>query len=293
MRTILPSIAVCIALLVGYDAVLRVLPPAWKIGSVGSQWEQNIMRAESLVHMSRPPAVLMAGSSVSYRLNDLPAGWYNLSFGGAGAMTGLELLRRDGLTPPVVLIEVNLLHIEPDQALLDPVLNPLFMRLRARLPALREANNPHLVGLRAARQLLPRSPASETPLRPDLRETLLAKRMDEISRPLDQAQLDVISARLHGLVDWLQARSVKVIFYEVPEHPLATDAPRPTSLRTRLLAEFPPDRYAWVAAQDASSYETSDPVHLTKSSATRYCRVLASEVRRLVAGASSTPARDP
>jgi hypothetical protein len=200
------------------------------------------------------------------------------------------LIERSGQAPPLVLVEINVLHEPVETQMLDSLLVPGLRQLRGRFSVLRETSSPHHVALRALRQVAgPRAAGTDATVRADLGRTLLERRLRELAAPLEPDELERIAEALGGHVAALQARGVTVGFYEVPEHPDAMEAARPSSVRKRVQEEFPPDRYFWVPAQDPRQYETTDAIHLSRTSATRYCQVLA-EAAETAQGVTSHPA---
>ena len=291
MKTIIGSILVCCVLLVGYGGLATRLPRQWRAGGgAGSQFDQNVMRAESYLYRTTRPEVVIAGSSISARFGRTPPGWYNLSFAGGGAFTALEVLTRAGGEPPaVVLIETNVLTVPTDEKLLGAVFTPGLVAARGRWPALREALEPAHVIVRA----LPRGAGRPTGV--PLDETRFAEQRERRKRELlvrlSDAKLDAITAKMRRYVDALERRGVRVAFFEAPEYAWGDDLPLPTAIRARLRAAFPPDAYAWVPPVDPRDYATTDAVHLTPESAARYARVMTAYVDALRGGGpTSRPA---
>jgi hypothetical protein len=287
MRTILTSLLICAVLLAGYNELVQRRLRAMHTSSAGSQYEQNLMRAQSFVYTRWQPKVVIAGSSISARLVRHPAEWFNLSFAGGSAFTALEILLRSEKTPDLVLIETNVLTIPEDEKLLSSLFYPGMVEARRRWPALREAYKPSHVLVAA----LPEGDSETTALSGDRLREQIARRTRELAAPLAPAELDSIAARLRRYVRALQERGTRVAFFEAPEYPGSMPSPQKTSLRQRLREEFPPDRYAWVPPVDASDYATTDAVHLEPASADRYARVMARFVSNLDGVAATRPAQ--
>jgi hypothetical protein len=311
MRTILQSFAVCVVLLGAWHLAVNRLPTKYRVGgNVGSQQEQNVIRGETFVYATQQPRVVVVGSSIANRLKDLPRDWFNLSFNGGSAFTGLEIIARSGKSPKVVLIETNMLLLPADEQQLRQLFTPGVYQARRRLAFLAETNKPHLVAQRALieRDEKTASPARPAPgasspaepTEPDAAETALSReqyeslsvrRAGELADAIDAKTLDRIVRDLKHHVANLEKRGIEVVFFEMPEHAPFADAPRPTSVRHKLKEAFPEDRYAWVPDSDRATYRTTDFVHLTAAGSKRYADVLKSFLStQLPAQGSNLPA---
>jgi hypothetical protein len=309
MSTILKSFAVCVVLLGAWHVLVNRLPTKYRVGgNAGSQHEQNVIRGETFVYAASQPRVVIVGSSIANRLKDLPRDWFNLSFNGGSAFTGLEMISRAGKLPQVVLIETNMLLLPADEKQLSELFAPGVYQARRRLAFLAETNKPHLVAQRALIRgeeksgtgQQPKSDASSSEVgeevEPDAAEVVLsreqfemleARRAGELAEPLNSSTLDGIISDLRRHVSDLEKRNVRVVFFEMPEHAAFRELPRPTSVRQRLRDAFPDSRYSWVAEIDCATYRTTDFVHLTAAGSKRYANVLKAHVATLA------PAEDP
>ncbi|MGB7159048.1 MAG: hypothetical protein WBD40_13350 [Tepidisphaeraceae bacterium] len=304
MSTILKSLAVCLVLLGAWHLTVKRLPAKYRAGGeAGSQVEQNVMRGEAFVYAQAKPRVVVVGSSIANRLRDLPRDWYNLSFNGGSAFTGLEMMLRANKIPDVVLIETNVLMLDADEQQLRSLFSPGLYEARRKLPLLRETNKPHLIAQRALidddhRPTKSNAPATDDPaptaaaaqaeadaadvaLPHEQFERLKVRRGDELSAPLESAKLDKIVRDLKHYATELKARGAEVIFFEMPEHADFMAKPRPASVRLRVREAFPAETSKWVVDVEPSAYRTTDFVHLTARSAARYAGVLKAHVAAL------------
>ncbi len=311
MSTILKSFAVCVVLLGAWHVLVNRLPTKYRVGgNAGSQHEQNVIRGETFAYAPSNPRVVVVGSSIANRLKDLPRDWFNLSFNGGSAFTGLEMIGRCGKLPEVVLIETNMLLLPADEQQIRELFTPGVYQARRRMAFLAETNKPHLVAQRAlitgeetaARPKRPvriassasgvnvkdlEADAAEAVLSREQFEMLAARRADELAHALDSASLDRIVRDLQRHVAHLEKRGVRVVLFEMPEHAEFGDMPRPASVRRRLREAFPESRFWWVVDVDRTTYRTTDFVHLTAAGSTSYAEVLKAHV------ASQAPAEKP
>src|SRR3954451_65438 len=283
MKLILKSLVICLALFAAYHVALKRLPERLRSGGgAGSQAERNLIAAENYFYTGKNPPVVIVGSSVSERLHDLPAGWYKLTFPSGNVFTGMEIILRSGKRPNYVLVETNVLDMEPDRQMLDTLSYPVLKDARNKLPALLEQNKPSHVLVRALHgkgsQTGESAATSADPAAGPFFDELVRRRLKGLAEPLPPERLDAIMARLHAQVDSLQARGIRVVFFEVPELAQAEDRPLKVSIRERVQREFPELRYRWIPMPDATAYRTTDGLHLTSDSARRYCGVLSEYV---------------
>src|SRR4051812_48968235 len=143
MKMTLKSMLVALICFVAYQGLYSRLPPHWQAGGrAGSEFERNVMRAEEFYYSPEPPRVVVAGSSISSRLLNLPPDWFNLAFSGGSVFTSLDIITRSDKVPAYVLIEVNVLTrgLEPDIA--DRMAEPFLDRAHRTFPVLLESSKP-------------------------------------------------------------------------------------------------------------------------------------------------------
>ena len=274
MKLILKSLVICLALFAAYHVALKRMPARLRSGGgAGSQPERNLIAAQSYYYTQKNPPVVIVGSSIAERLHDLPRDWYQLTFPGGNVFTGMEVILRSGKRPKYVLVETNVLNMDPDRQLLDTLTYPVLKQARNKFPALLEQNKPSHVLVRALNRG-PKETASADPASGAFFDELVRRRLKELAEPLPPERLDEIMGRLHAQVDALQKRGIQVIFFEVPELAQAEDRPLKLCIRERVRREFPEPRSHWIPMPDATAYRTTDAVHLTSDSARRYCGVL-------------------
>lgn len=277
MKLILKSLVVCLALFAAYHVALKRLPARLRSGNgAGSQPERNLISAENYLYTSKNPPVVVVGSSIAERLHDLPRDWYQLTFPGGNVFTGMEIILRSGKHPKYVLVETNVLNMDPDRQMLDTLSYPVLKDARNKFPALLEQNKPSHVLVRAlhGKGAERSDSASADPASAAFFDELVRRRLNELAEAPSPERLNEIMARLHAQVDALQKRGARVIFFEVPELAKAEDRPLKAVIRERVQREFPEPKYRWIPMPDATAYRTTDAVHLTSDSARRYCAVL-------------------
>jgi hypothetical protein len=191
----------------------------------------------------------------------------------------MEIILRSGKHPRYVLVETNVLNMDPDRQMLDTLSYPVLKDARNKLPALLEQNKPSHVLVRAlhgkgSEKNESAASAAADPTSGAFFDELVRRRLNELAEPPSPERLNEIMARLHAQIDALQQRGIQVIFFEVPELAQAEDRPLKATIRERVQREFPEPNYRWIPMPDATAYRTTDGVHLTSDSARQYCTVL-------------------
>lgn len=279
MRTILASILVCVVLLFGWNELVKRKLHRLQTTSAAGQFDQNLIKAQSFLYTSWQPRVVIAGSSIAARLTKHPADWYNLSFPGCSALTGLNIVAHSDKRPDVILVETNVLTIDENQQLLDALTSPVLGEARAAFPGLRERYKPSHVLVTALPELT--SGGGRPQLSSDLFEEQLNRRMLELSNPPAPEQLVRVIAKLRTYITTLEANGIRVVLFEMPEHGAYADLPRHAVLRSAIRTAFPPETYAWAPSVPWDNYRTTDAVHLDRDSADRFAGVIANFVLSL------------
>ena len=109
---------VFIAFFVSYNYYIITVNP--KVTSFQNQWQQNYSFAQDFVYGAKTKNIIV-GSSMAARMKNsfLPDDYYNLSFGGGSALTGLEIIKRTGYIPEYIYIENNIIFRNKDIQMID------------------------------------------------------------------------------------------------------------------------------------------------------------------------------
>lgn len=99
-------------------------------------------------------------------------------------------------------------------------------------------------------------------------------RLQAVQTRYDSALLTARLQDIRQRVESLEARGVRVIFFEAPEDAATYDSPRRSQLRELARQVLPPDRFAYMPRPTNQSFHTRDGTHMTAESAERYCRWL-------------------
>lgn len=280
-----------------YNLALWLFAPTAMPYATQSEWQVNLIKLQdyALAPNAKPNAIV--GSSLAARLvrTSLDEEFHHLALVSDGPLTGLEVLRRQGTIPRVLLIETNLLLREENAAALDNTFRPILSHFRPHLPALQERYQPANVlagqiGERILRrtfrtlgQFIPDRPAARAmPLDSDrarqLFEVGLAEQRAATDVPADAARLAEHLRRLQIHVDEFERRGSRCIFLEMPTDPSLMNLRQPREIRTALLQAFPEDKYRWIRPETSRRYLTTDGAHLTESEAKAYAHRIHQEI---------------
>jgi hypothetical protein len=253
------------------------------------QWQDNSIKAENFLYKKHRFERVIVGSSLSSRLlmDSLP-NYYNLCFAGMGVFEGLKILTAEKVLPDVLFIEMNTIFNKEDKGFTSAILNPVCATVKKFVPALRDGSQPlsHFTPL-VTRFLTRAENKIKTPfperngtvmdagekLQIGLQSTLESHRVFP-----EQEALDASFAKLNSYVNFLAARNVKVVFFELPMHPSVTRLPFFKVLRQSFLSKYP--SLSFLPNSDCGLYQTTDGLHLNGDDAARYTQFFKDESRK-------------
>lgn len=266
------ALIVCILAVAGWHFARPHLPGFY---TVPGQQRANYLRAQQFVHYSPADAKVICGSSMSDRLDaaKLGANHVKLTFPGGGPLTGLELIRKLGRTPPVVWVETNVILRAAEKDLLDDALSSWRRGLREKSPIFKEEGRPSEFGVGFLKAVATKaSKALETPkaaavLDHDTFADVMKANREHLDRKPDPKDLAEKVAWIGTVIDELQAKGSKVILFEMPFDPSLTQLAEPTAIRKALRERFPSDRYRWLDLSQTEAWQTTDGIHLPPAEA--------------------------
>lgn len=236
----------------------------------------NAMNVQNYLYEQSSAAVVIVGSSLSNRLiqSALPSDAYNLALGGLSALDGLHVINSVEATPRLVLIEANVLFRAQDLSFLGRLLDWPMLESKRILVSLRDRTRPAVVMLSYGQAVWRRLFAGSV-ARPglvatlpvtsaagaDLFNRLLDHQRAEYSSPIPTEELDdeltVLDKELHSM----EARGVRVAFFELPTNPALCELPRARELRSAIKLRYA--RLPYLNVGDCSEVRTTDGVHLS------------------------------
>jgi hypothetical protein len=193
-------------------------------------------------------------------------------------MTGLEIIRRQGLHPAEVIIEANLAYLSVHQELVDALYRPPLHQLRTYQPLFRRELRPINVILNWSEQK-PATPALDAPLTVEAFDPGALAAVREANAKLFHIGLlpnesaGMVRA-LRRYIDYLERGGTKVVFMEMPADPAIRNGGAMQTVLLALIQAFPPDRYEWIEFSALAPFTTADGLHLLSQDATRIARKL-------------------
>jgi len=293
-RLILQALAVCGLVLAGYQVIVsaHVVPPSDGI----DMWEDNRVRAEHYLYDRGPSTpIALVGSSLTANLKasyfDQPI--ENLGFHGGDGLTGLDIIRRSGSKPSVVVVEVDeTLDRGVDKPFVDGLFQQPLYSARRKVTMLRQEYQPASVLVCAVKNRAKRGRASSDdapkggPVEDKLHALLISHILATDRKPLSPIEVDKCRRacdELGKVVDALKGDGSRVVLMEIPGEVEVGASPRQMALRTLTHECLPEGRFEWLASPPARTWRTADGVHLIKPDAKFFAAYVESRLQPGVA----------
>ncbi len=264
----------------GAFALVNMVLWAVPVKVTSKDWRDgNIARAQEFIYSREQPSFVLLGSSMSEELmpENVP-GSGNLATAAYSAMTGIEILRRSGKIPAVLVIEMNTVDAPWHTGFTDKLFPPYRERLRAVFPVLRKkyqvfaAARMPLLWSSEKIKAMTKQPAGSAPAvnRPSRKErNLFQERLNFIhdrywtKLARDETTLTRNLLRLKEHVAYYQSKSTRVVLLEVPVHEKIRGSRRARLIDKHARKMFPSSEYTWSRPGESGLVsETTDGVHL-------------------------------
>ena len=263
-RSLLP-IAVTAALsFTAYAAFVQFAP--FTVPVVQNQVDTNMMRAQNFLRAH--PQTVLVGSSLTFRLPPalLEPQVSNIGMVGGSSLTGLAIVDGSGQRPKLVLVESNLLERSLDQHTVGSQLRFPERFLRDHLRVFRTGYDPSNL-LWFGLTTLTHQVNEEFVVTPEAAKAFYAEQQKYKSRPPESAAFHQRLKQAAALVASLEAKGIKVGFFELPIDKGLANSPADTFIRREVTKAFPPGRYCWLDLGVQAGAHTLDGVHLTTEDA--------------------------
>ena len=298
------SILFLFVIFIVYNSALVIVSPPDRSSKAQNQWQMNVIKAQKFIYEKYDSRFVFVGTSLTFRLLDsaLPKGSYNLAMAGTATIEGLNIIKRSNAKPVAVFVETNFLMNRPDNKLSDCLFQPIMYSLRNWIPALRERNQPinyySAISFYMKKTVKnfysffhplkngddsPQNKAKQTFQTTPTDRHKIVERMLKINlealdkRPSEKETENQIEA-IKDYINYFNKNGIKVFFFEVPFHEKLYHTRYYDWEKIHLESAFPPDTYAYIKYPFINSIETTDGVHLTKSSALTYCIYLSKQI---------------
>jgi hypothetical protein len=280
------SFTICLILCAGYAIIISYIHPAWSTSQ--HQWQSNKIKAEEFLYKSNKIDSVIIGSSLSTKIaiDELPDGFYNLSFAGQSIYDGLEIIKNSKNTVKRIFIETNMLFRGKNKEFLSTIFNPVLFYSKAKIPILRSENQPiGVIGncryvselfwiiskdIKAVeKRLLPQSQSGfvSSGNRIDFTIDLLKKQNSSLPNENDVMQTVKL---LSEYIAAIEKRDIQVAFFEMPIDQCLCGLEGPVAVRRIIKTYF--RNHLFIPQPVCAEYSTTDGLHLVKESASAYTR---------------------
>jgi hypothetical protein len=259
-RPLFPIFISAALIVMGYAALVQFMPFTVEKGR--NQDDTNMIRAQG--YLAKPDAgTVLVGSSLTFRLPPPVLGpdIANLAIAGGSSTTGLTLIARSAEQPKLVLIEINLLARGTDKTWVESLLRFPERQLRNGLRVFRAGYDPVNLTQRGIQALLHKKDEDLVP-QPDAIRELIAGQRRTLSHPVDAASLSHSLDETASLVSALEARGIRIGFFEMPMDASLMDLPGEKNLRLSVASRFPAGRFCWLKLSVPGGAHTIDGIHL-------------------------------
>ncbi len=271
----------------GYWMTLSVVKPTWK--PVQTQWETNVVIVQDFLYRPDVPKAIVIGSSMSRRIEPetLPEGYFNMSCLGGKVFSLMEVIRRSGKYPKLLLVEANSISLADDPELVQHVFHPMLGPARQRLPILQDRYKPFSIvfgpAINAGARVLTGKNAVRPPVHTSAAGNKVFKSMmrdanQRLGQPLPQKTIDLEWQTLQIYLKDFEAHGTRVVFFFIPMNPWACLSAVLEQKKALLEANQAKYGYTVVPMPDCSEYQTSDGTHLEAPSARKFANYLISNL---------------
>lgn len=265
------------------------------------QWQDNQIKAQQYLYSNTDSIKnIIVGSSLADRLilGYLP-NTYNLSMGGLGIFDGLETIKKKGIYPKTVFIEMNKVDRKPSVDFTTSLNNPVMTFLRKYFISIRDGKQPmgfiaipygekvtaygvyivqttvHTIAGKVVTQ------RKNTVEEIDMVAKILPRLKEEESQVPNASNLEKDILKLKYYVDILERNHVTVVFFEMPIQHELCGLNKPTAIRNQFYKTFSRDAYHYIDMPNCNDYSTTDGLHLDKPSAEKYSFFFRDEMNML------------
>jgi len=259
------AIILCIILFILYNVFLLNVRP--NVSMLQNQRQNNHSIAQDLMYEYKGQSIIV-GSSMAARMKNefLPDNYYNLSFSGGSALTGLEIIKRSGIMPPHIYIENNTIFREVDSQLLKTLFNPFSWEIKKYIPALREKYQPLNLVISKLQNTYGKTHNQLLAIKKnnqiyDVNIERQKTNYNKILKPYD-----IQLKQLKNLVKYFDDNGAIIIFFEMPIDASLASSPKAREQRLVIKSNF---EHNWIKLPN-NKYTTADGIHLIYKSAYEY-----------------------
>jgi hypothetical protein len=250
-----------------------------EIITLQNQWQKNYSLSQDYIYEISAVNIIV-GSSMATRMDNdfLPNNYYNLSFGGGGVLTGLEIIKRSKKTPSNIYLEVNNIFKEKDSDLIARLFYPVLWKIKKYVPSLKAKYQPINIFLSYLKSTFGKS--HEEHINEQKNDKIYEMNIIKHIINYEKIVLDCDKelSELKKLVQYFEEKDTKIIFFEMPIDEKLIKTKKVTLQREIINTHFVND---WIPLPNNRKYVTSDGIHLLYKSAYLYSKIFISEAEKL------------
>lgn len=277
MRFILKSILAFLIILSIYQWIIPTSLAKSEI-SYQSWWQENKVKAQQFVFSEDTISQVLVGSSLSANLH-LKKGQpfiYNLSFIGGGSLTGLEIIKKSNKLPDTLLIEMNWVDRNIDQAMVNQLFHPLGSLITTQFTALQEINQPvnHIGNL--LQEQINIAPINTELHLNDQQFNLAINRNAQNDNDVDSLNLTQYLHQIKKYVAYFTRKKIKVYYLFIPVHPQIQ-----ASKKYQIIGNFlKQQKEEFIGSLGNQALKTTDGYHFNQESAAVYSAALNNRLKK-------------
>jgi hypothetical protein len=289
VRSILRPLLVFLLIMSCYQALVsgRVLPAA----DGASLNQTNIVKAQRYVYQNNSDLkMVMVGSSLAANINakDIGEGVQSIALAGGATQTGLEIIKRSPVQPPIILAEINYtISRKLDSELLNSLYHPVFYWVRRYLPIMREEYRPVSVFIyylknrgkqdkNISKEELDKREGRF--LTPELSQRGIQMAVDAESQPLSEKETETIKKEAalikSQIADIKNNSKARLVLFDIPMESRVDDTLRRKQVRALSKQLFPPESFEWLPPPPPREWRTNDGIHLIRSDSIDFAKFL-------------------
>ncbi|UFH54597.1 hypothetical protein [Spirosoma sp. KNUC1025] len=234
-------------------------------------WQTNLIKAQTFVYNPDAFENIIVGSSLSANVNI--TGCYNLSLYGLSIYDGLHVISQTNHRIKNIFIETNFMLKDENKEFNDQLNYTIPFYLKKYIPALRDGKQPIVMAVESIRTISAKdkkSAQTNTPVSEELFDQLLNDYVDYYSKIPTSDSLTYYTTQLKSYTNSLEAKGVRIHFFEMPINEKLCDLPKATTIRNALYKNFPPSKYRYIEQPNCAIYHTTDGVHLSEPEIIQY-----------------------
>ena len=278
-------------LLLLYIVFIAVYKPDWNSGQ--TQWQANKIRAQNFLYNKEIYNKVILGTSLSAGgiiTDSLPKNIYNLGLDGQTIWDGFLVLERRTEAVKVVFIEMNVIISGENKTFVKSIASQTSYYFCKYLPWKREKYKSADLVLSLAKMYSMmkyerqnsithnKAESEEKYVRTEMFNKLLKLQQERYSILPTNEVIEDKFRKLKMYTDNLEAKGIKIVFFEMPIEKELCTMPYFVTLRSAFYKNFPPSKYKYILQPDCSEYQTRDGIHINLEGKKKYTQYFKAQI---------------